>query len=255
MTGNSYTGSLSGTFTKAFNPVTGLVTLNDLQLDTVGMAFIKFTVYSVPAQYSHEITHDLYLYPSEAQTVTIDTTHTVKIKFDRDFATYGTTEFGAVIVNHFQSRYPYMKMSNLQVSQGSVVITVTVSGNSTTVLEVTEALCTAIKSGTTFTYKGTTHTLSKTMSVNGADYCDDEDDKDKEIKILMIVGICISILLIILIVVAIMVWRLKVYPKTKTHRGSISGGSGMHSDGDAVYIGKGKGTFFFEDSFYRQEYV
>lgn len=28
---------------------------------------------------------------------------------------------------------------------------------------------------------------------------------------------------------------------------------GMHSDGDAVYIGKGKGTFFFEDSFYRQD--
>ncbi|XP_061189118.1 fibrocystin-L-like [Saccostrea echinata] len=245
VTGNSYTGSLSGTFTKAFDPVSGLVTLSDLQLDTVGMAFIRFTVYSVPAQYSHEVTHDLYLYPSEAQTVTIDTTHTVKIKFDRDFATFGTTEFGAVIVNHFQSRYPYMKMSNLQVSQGSVVITVTVSGNSTTVLEVTEALCKAIKDGTTFTYKGTTHTLSKTMSVNGADYCDDEDDEDKEIKVLMIVGICISILLIILIIVAIMVWRLKVYPKTKTHR--------MHSDGDAVYIGKGKGTFFFEDSFYRQD--
>lgn len=28
---------------------------------------------------------------------------------------------------------------------------------------------------------------------------------------------------------------------------------GAHSDGDAVYIGKGKGTFFFEDSFYRQD--
>lgn len=34
----------------------------------------------------------------------------------------------------------------------------------------------------------------------------------------MIVGICVAILLIILIIVAIMVWRLKVYPKTKTHR-------------------------------------
>lgn len=45
-----------------------------------------------------------------------------------------------------------------------------------------------------------------------------QDDDDKEVKALMIVGICVAILLIILIIVAIMVWRLKVYPKTKTHR-------------------------------------
>ena len=35
---------------------------------------------------------------------------------------------------------------------------------------------------------------------------------------MMIVGICIAVLLIILIIAAIMVWRLKVYPRTKTHR-------------------------------------
>lgn len=45
-----------------------------------------------------------------------------------------------------------------------------------------------------------------------------QDDDDEEVKALMIVGICVAILLIILIIVAIMVWRLKVYPKTKTHR-------------------------------------
>lgn len=45
-----------------------------------------------------------------------------------------------------------------------------------------------------------------------------QDDDDEEVKALMIVGICVAILLIILIIAAIMVWRLKVYPKTKTHR-------------------------------------
>ncbi|XP_048777455.2 fibrocystin-L-like isoform X3 [Ostrea edulis] len=260
VSGLSYTGSMStSTPSKAFDPMSGLVILNDLQLDTIGMAHVKFTVYSVPAQYSHEVIHELTVYPTEAQSVTIDTTNTINVKFDLDFATYGNTQFGAVVLNYFQSRYHYMKMSNLQVSQGSVVVTITVSGNSTTVLEVTEAMCTAIKDGTTFTYGGTTVSLKSYMTVNGASYCSDEssaetdkdDDKEKEIRALMIIGICIAVLLVILIVVAVLVWRLKVYPKTKTHRSQCK--QGMHSDGDAVYIGKGKGTFFFEDSFYRQD--
>lgn len=118
LTGLSYSGSLTSTVTKAFNPVSGLVTLNDLQLDTVGMAHVKFIVYSVPAHYSHEVIHELALYPTEAQTVTVTTTSTINVKFDLSFATYGTTQFGAVVMNHFQSRYRYMKMSNLQVSEG-----------------------------------------------------------------------------------------------------------------------------------------
>lgn len=109
---------MTSTATKAFDPVTGLVTVNDLQMDTVGMAHVKFTVYSVPTHYSHEVIHELSLYPTEAQSVTIDTTSAIKVKFDLDYATYGTTQFGAVIVNYFQSRFKYMKMSSLEVSQG-----------------------------------------------------------------------------------------------------------------------------------------
>lgn len=103
--------------------MSGLVILNDLQLDTIGMAHVKFTVYSVPAQYSHEVIHELTVYPTEAQSVTIDTTNTINVKFDLDFATYGNTQFGAVVLNYFQSRYHYMKMSNLQVSQGRLEVT------------------------------------------------------------------------------------------------------------------------------------
>lgn len=118
VTGLTYTGSMTSTATKAFDPVTGLVTVNDLQMDTVGMAHVKFTVYSVPTHYSHEVIHELSLYPAEAQSVTIDTTSAIKVKFDLDYATYGTTQFGAVVVNYFQSRFKYMKMSSLEVSQG-----------------------------------------------------------------------------------------------------------------------------------------
>lgn len=118
VTGLTYTGSMTSTVTKAFDPVTGLVTVNDLQMDTVGMAHVKFTVYSVPTHYSHEVIHELSLYPTEAQSVTIDTTSAIKVKFNLDYATYGTTQFGAVIVNYFQSKFKYMKMSSLQVSQG-----------------------------------------------------------------------------------------------------------------------------------------
>lgn len=62
---------------------------------------------------------------------------------------------------------------------GSVIVAVTVSGNSTTVLEVTEAMCDAIKSGTSFTYQGTSVQLSKYMTVNGASYCSDEVDRSQ----------------------------------------------------------------------------
>lgn len=53
---------------------------------------------------------------------------------------------------------------------GSVVITVTVTGNTTTVQSIIDDACTAISAGNTFTYNGQTFTLSTYLTIDNVQY-------------------------------------------------------------------------------------
>ena len=114
-----YTGSLAGTTVGSFDPATGQAVLNDLRFDQSGMAVIKFTVTSNPAGYSFEVDEFVEIISAEFATVTEDTTKQMTIKVDKDFATYGKTEFGAAVVNSMlTSKYPYIRAKNMVLSEG-----------------------------------------------------------------------------------------------------------------------------------------
>lgn len=116
-----YGGSLSGTTVGTFDPANGQVTLNDLRFDQSGMAVIKFTVTSIPAGYQFEVDEFVEVISSEYATVTEDTTKEMKIKVDQDFSTYGTTEFGAAVVNSMMtSKNAYIRAKNMVLSQGNI---------------------------------------------------------------------------------------------------------------------------------------
>ncbi|KAK3107254.1 hypothetical protein FSP39_010348 [Pinctada imbricata] len=272
VSGTTYTGSFTGTTVVVFSPVTGQVVFSDIAMDTVGMAHLQFHVYSVPSQYSLQVQKEISLFDSGYQTITEDTSQRISMKFDVDYATYGTTQFGAMVVNHFQPLYPYTRLSDLTVSEGSVVVTVTVNGNSSTVANLIEGFCDSITAGTSFSYGGHTFTMSTFLTVDNQTYygvsCGNDVSADTTSSssdiVLIIVLVVIAVLLVTLAIIAVLVWRLKVYPRTKTHRlYNINGNlkrciSVRSSDSkglrdDVRYIGKGKGAFFFEDSFYRQD--
>ena len=74
-----------------------------------------------------------------------------------------------IILTCTTQSFIYLSFNLLSVS-GSVMVTMKVAGNTTTVDEAVTALCDAITGGTTFTYNGMTFTLMSWMQVDGYSY-------------------------------------------------------------------------------------
>ena len=53
---------------------------------------------------------------------------------------------------------------------GSVIITTTITGNTTTVQQIIDGVCDSISTGTTFTYNGQTFTLSSYLTIDNSTY-------------------------------------------------------------------------------------
>ena len=53
---------------------------------------------------------------------------------------------------------------------GSVIITTTITGNTTTVQQIIDDVCDSISTGTTLTYNGQTFTLSSYLTIDNVTY-------------------------------------------------------------------------------------
>ncbi|XP_052060298.1 fibrocystin-L-like isoform X3 [Mytilus californianus] len=235
-----YGGALAGTTIGSFDAATGQVSLSDLRFDQPGMAVIKFTVESKPPGYSFEVEEFIEVIPSEYNDVVEDTTKEMKLKVNQDFSTFGTQSFGASVVNEFlTSKSSYIRAKDMVLSEGSVVITVTVTGNTTTVQSIIDDACTSISAGNTFTYNGQTFTLSTYLTIDNVQYygvnCGETDDDD-DAKLGLLIGIVVCVVIIMALLAGFIYWRVVVYPKTKTHRRQSFAVSGLK---DPKYLGQG----------------
>ncbi|XP_069115426.1 fibrocystin-L-like [Argopecten irradians] len=222
---SGYGGSFTGTTSASFNLGTSEVTFNDLVFDSPGTQVLIITVTSTTG-YSLTMQKEVVIMASEMQSMVPVVSQSLSVKYDVDFNTYGNLDFAAgVFLNPMMTRYPHIQFSGLTVTQGSVIISVTVAGNTSTVTSVLDGVCSNISSGATFTYNGATFALSSTMTVDGQQYygvnCETEDketDDSDDNKVTLIVALVIAILAILVMIGIVIFWKLKIIPKTKTHK-------------------------------------
>ncbi|XP_033758550.1 fibrocystin-L-like [Pecten maximus] len=222
---SGYSGTLSGTTSATFSPSTSEVTFNDLVFDSAGIQVFTIIVTSTTG-YNLTMEKEVIIMSSALQSVVPDVTQLLTVKYDIDYTLYGNLDFAAgVFLNVMMARHPLIAFSGLTVTQGSVVISVTVSGNMTTVTDVLDGVCSNISSGSTFTYNGATFALSSTMTVDGQQYygvnCEkksQEADDSDDINAGLIIALVISLVAVVVLIGIAVFWKLKIVPKTKTHK-------------------------------------
>ncbi|XP_021354873.1 fibrocystin-L-like isoform X2 [Mizuhopecten yessoensis] len=220
---SGYGGAFSGTTSVNFDPSTSEVSFNDLQFDTIGIQVLTVTVTSTTG-YNLTMAKEVIVMHSALQSMVPEVSQVLAVRYDVDFSVYGNLDFAAgAFMNEMMAKFPLIAFSDLSVAEGSVIITVTISGNTTTVTEVTTGICSDISSGSTFTYNGATFSLSSTMTVNSQQYygvsCESEETSDSDSsRVALIIGLVIGILSVLALIGIFLFWKLKIVPKTKTHK-------------------------------------
>lgn len=118
-----YNGSLVGITTTTFDSNTAQASFYSLNLTSVGVYVVKFTVVSNPADYNFTYEE---LIPVKAQShinLVIEDTQEVVVKFNEDYDTIvGTTNnkyFAAMMGNSLANTYPEIILNTISVTRGN----------------------------------------------------------------------------------------------------------------------------------------
>ncbi|KAK7105773.1 hypothetical protein V1264_017108 [Littorina saxatilis] len=230
---NAYPGSLGGTTSVSFDPATGSADFLDLQLTRSGVCPVLITVTSSPSDYTLTTELEVDVMTVAQRDLVKEETSTIELSFDM---TYNASDapYHAAQVRNYYSENTDMVVDSHSYRQGSLVVSMVVSGTTSGINTTLYAICDNISNGTTFTFSGQTVSMSTYMTYNGQTFygvtcgsvADDDDDLHPGI-IAAIVIVCVALLLLAGVVV---LWYFKIYPKTKTTDTSAGHYLGQRND-------------------------
>lgn len=117
-----YEGSWSGTTTAEFTDyTTGLATLSNFVLDSVGLIFFDINVHSNLTDYNLTSEMIIYVYPASHAYLSFPTSVTMTMKFEIDYSTYGNLPFAALVYTYLSKKYPNSQISNIIITEGKII--------------------------------------------------------------------------------------------------------------------------------------
>ncbi|XP_069115224.1 fibrocystin-L-like [Argopecten irradians] len=225
-----HTGSMLGTNETIFSTSSSSANFYSLNFTSFGIYALKLRIYTTPAGY--DLTEEVQIVvKSLAQTsITIEQTTQVQMKFDSDFnSVVGTDEkpFATMMGNYFAVKYPDVLVNSVTVTEGSIVVTYSISGGISGVNSTVYGMCDTIQNGTGFNFNSQSLTLSGYLTVGGVSYygvscgpisssSSSSNDLNDTTNLALIISLAVVSTLLVCVVVGIVIWKCKVYPKTKT---------------------------------------
>nr|KAG5688250.1 hypothetical protein BaRGS_015796 [Batillaria attramentaria] len=227
-----YDGTLTGVTSSTIDPATGKAHFLDLRLSRNGICPVKFTVTSTPAEYVLEKVLEIAVLTSAQRNLPREKSSELQIKFPIPFDV-NTAPLYAIKVRNFLSDWFGIVVTSHSYMEGSLVVTVVVQGTTDGVDSAIDDMCGFISNGTTFTFGGSAVAPSPYLTVDGRQYygvsCGPVD-KDDGLHPGIIAAIVIACVVLILLLVVVLLWKLKVYPRTKTYDTNNSKYLGGRSD-------------------------
>ncbi|KAK7468043.1 hypothetical protein BaRGS_00036747 [Batillaria attramentaria] len=217
-----YDGTLTGVTSSTIDPATGKAHFLDLRLSRSGICPVKFTVTSTPAEYVLEKVLEIAVLTSAQRNLPREKSSELQIKFPIPFDV-NTAPLYAIKVRNFLSDWFGIVVTSHSYMEG------TTDGVDSAI----DNMCGFISNGTTFTFGGSAVAPSPYLTVNGRQYygvsCGPVD-KDDGLHPGIIAAIVIACVVLILLLVVVLLWKLKVYPRTKTYDTNNSKYVGGRSD-------------------------
>ncbi|KAK3587658.1 hypothetical protein CHS0354_042441 [Potamilus streckersoni] len=223
-------GTLTGTLTTTFNPSTGKATFSNLNFTAIGPNYVKYRIMSEPAGYDEVYIGVIHVMSSSHVNMVVEETSDIVLKFPQDYNQYLSTEtaraeFHQLVGQYFANKNPDSRITAISSQAGSIIVTITVDGTTYNVNTTLFSICDDIESQTPFTFSSTTMYLSSYMVVDGVSYygvtcgpkSSTSSSQDNSLHPAIWAAVAIAILLILIVLVAFILWKCKIYPKTKTH--------------------------------------
>ncbi|XP_069115226.1 fibrocystin-L-like [Argopecten irradians] len=225
-----HTGSMLGSTETVFSTSSSSAHFYSLNFTSFGIYALKLHIYTTPAAY------DLYkevqvLVKSQEQTsIVIEQTSPVVMKFES--ANYAevvgndSQAFAAMMANRFIVMFSNLIFNSVAITEGSIIVTYSVSGSISDVNTTVYTMCESIQNGSTFNFNSQSLTLSGYLTVGGVAYygvhcgpistTTTPDSDTNETQLALIIALVVVSVLLIIAILAIVLWKCKVYPKTKT---------------------------------------
>ncbi|XP_069121982.1 fibrocystin-L-like [Argopecten irradians] len=220
-----HTGSMLGTNETIFSTSTSSANFYSLSFTSFGIYSLKLRIYTTPAAY--DLTEEIQvMVKSQNQTsIVIEQTTQVQMKFDADYSTVVGTDdkpFAAMMGNFFAVKYPDVIVNSVTVTEGSIIVTFSISGGISSVNTTVHGMCDSVQNSTGFNFNSQSLTLSSYLTVGGVSYygvhCGpiSSDDDTSTTKLALIISLVVVSTILVCVVIGIVIWKCKVYPKTKT---------------------------------------
>ncbi|XP_077870118.1 fibrocystin-L-like [Saccoglossus kowalevskii] len=169
-----YLGNLKGDLSVPVQADTSQAAYSDLYIDTYGKDYIlEVTVTSSPADYELTVVLSSFDVIDPGAPILSGTTKSVTLTFDENYKSVVSgleTYFAIMFINHMNARYTNVIVSNVQLSEGSIVVTFDATGSPDDLDNTLIVMWEDVKNGLILTFNGTELVAMETMQVNGEDY-------------------------------------------------------------------------------------
>ncbi|XP_076438592.1 LOW QUALITY PROTEIN: fibrocystin-L-like [Babylonia areolata] len=220
-------GRLEGDTSATIDPATSTAEFTNIVLTDPGLCFVTFTLTSDPPEYEVGVEVEVPVMTSAQRDLKVEERREVEARLALTFDPTTARYFAAKVRNHY-GQLKGVRVGDFKERPGSVVVTLTIEGSTEGMDAILKTMCDDIHQGVTFTYDGTTATLTPEMTVDGKKYygavCHADDDPGLHPEVIAV--IVLACVLVIVVIVFVLLWRFKVYPKTKTYDSEKS--STMH---------------------------
>ncbi|XP_021354106.1 fibrocystin-L-like [Mizuhopecten yessoensis] len=221
-------GSMAGSNETVFSTSSSAANFYTLSFTSLGIYALKLHIFTTPSGFDFYKETQVVV-RSQAQTsIIVEQTTQIVMIFDDDYnAVVGAdvNAFAAMMATRFILTYPDILFNSVSVVPGSIVVTYTVSGGVSDVNTTVYGMCESVQNGSSFTFNSQAITLSGYLSVGGISYygvycgpltTTDPTTDESKIALALIIALSVVSVALLAIVVAIIIWKCKVYPKTKT---------------------------------------
>ncbi|XP_060084829.1 uncharacterized protein LOC132564170 [Ylistrum balloti] len=221
-----HTGEMTGSNETIFSTSTSSANFYSLNFTSLGIYALKLHIYTTPSAYDFYKDVQVAVRSQSQTNIVIQQTTLVEMKFESDFNTVVGSDnksFAIMMGNYFAAKYPDVLVNSVTVTEGSIVVTYSISGGISGVNTTVYGMCDTIQNNTGFTFNSQTISLSGYLTVGGVSYygvscgpISTTSSDESSTNLALIISLAVVSTLLVCLIVAIVLWKCKVYPKTKT---------------------------------------
>ncbi|XP_002740339.1 fibrocystin-L-like [Saccoglossus kowalevskii] len=186
-----YLGNLQGNQTAPVQADTSQTAYSDLYIDTYGKDYLlEVTVTSSPADYELTVVLSNFDVIDPNASIPSGSTKSVTLTFDEDYNSVVSgleTYFAIMFVNHMNARYTHLTVSNVQLSEGSIVVTFDATGSTDDLDNTLIVMWEDVKNGLILKFNGTELVSTESMLVDGEDFYGNDSETLSESYVLVII--------------------------------------------------------------------